>query len=144
MELRYENELKHYGVIGMKWGVRRYTDNDGNRIYKSRATRKYEKKAKRATRKGKVEDAEKYSTYAQRSAQFDKRMQTSVDSSSNGKIAAKVLLNGPFGAKTYEAAKAATNDRLAAAGITVASSFVGGPIGNMAATHFMRNSYVKE
>lgn len=27
MDLRYENELKHYGVKGMKWGVRRRGTN---------------------------------------------------------------------------------------------------------------------
>lgn len=27
----YNNELYHYGVKGMKWGVRRYKNKDGSR-----------------------------------------------------------------------------------------------------------------
>ena len=28
--MNYENELAHYGIIGQKWGIRRYQNYDGS------------------------------------------------------------------------------------------------------------------
>lgn len=35
-EFMYDEYLMHYGVPGMKWGVRKFTDSHGNRVKKAR------------------------------------------------------------------------------------------------------------
>ena len=73
----YKNELMHYGVLGQKWGIRRYQNPDGTlteagkKRYGTvenleagrtqRQTKRYEKKKKEAIRSGSATEISKYS-----------------------------------------------------------------------------------
>lgn len=63
-----EDALKHYGVIGMRWGIRRYQNPDGtltelgkkHQAEAEKAIAKWEKKKERAIAKGDRKFAEKH------------------------------------------------------------------------------------
>ena len=123
-----EGYLQHYGVLGMKWGIRKAEKRGTTYSYTSHRTNKYNKIATKAAAKGNTEKAAKYSKYAERSAQLDKNKENFARSSNSvaGNVVRKVAGIGAgagvgaaagyaatMGARSSAAARAA--DRLAKA-----------------------------
>lgn len=98
-------ELKHYGVLGMRWGIRRNKDNIWTRV-SSRTARGLQRRLNRDERraaKGKVrkyDDALLKKDLASRRA-FDAKVQKRVASMGHAKTFAQWLLMGSRGALRY-------------------------------------------
>lgn len=111
--------------------------------YKSRYTKKLERKAAKAKEYGYV-NASELNKKAKRAAEFDKKMNDHAKKTTLGKAVAKKVVFGMWGDKTYEAAKAAGYGKGGAAAVSVVSTFIAGPLGNMAATSVLRRDYANQ
>lgn len=98
---RNDNYLAHYGVLGMKWGMRRAMKKGTNYQYRSHATKKYQKLAAKLAAKGKTEKAAVMANRAKRSAEVDRGEQEYAKGISTKKAVGLTLLAGGGATKGY-------------------------------------------
>lgn len=94
------NELKHYGVLGMKWGIRRAEKRGENYSYKSSLQKKMQKKADKELKSGSgISRDTKVTLNAikSRDAAFEKYARQTK----TGHAIARNILMGPVGANSY-------------------------------------------
>lgn len=153
------NALRHYGVLGMKWGQRRFQNKDGSLTaagkkhyektgeygytYKSHATKKYEKKVAKAEKRGNVEKAKKFKRRAERSAELDAREQEySQRVRAGGNIAARMLTSGLIGGKAYQQHLAMNKDTKSAGSKAMAA--IGGYAFGRVGSSIRKANYLRQ
>ena len=141
---QYNQELYHYGVVGMKWGIRRAKKRGETYKYKSFGQKHYEKKLAKQTAKGaSAEKIAQTKSNLQMTKTRDKARQKYAESTTVGKSIAKGLLLGPVGSGHYNRLRAAGVSR----GEAVVTSALGtylNPVAGVIATKSYENRKARE
>lgn len=126
-----EDELYHYGVLGMKWGQHRVRRNEEKAKLSRQSAKEWDEMAKYAKQRGQASNAEKYKRYASEDradstkyANKARQIQAKHEKLAGGKAAynytkkqstgkalVKSYLFGTYGAMKYNEARSKGADR---------------------------------
>lgn len=137
-----DQTLAHYGVKGMKWGVRKGRYYKKGVVKANRKATKFESQARELKKQGLSDEARTARLAANKQRAKSKHLQKAADINATRSRGTKIVANlfaGPFANRTYNSLVASGKSKAVAAGLTYVTGYLGGPIGHMAVSAIIAN-----